>query len=265
MNHRTSVLMLALTSLILTACGGTGSSGAVPSDPVTPGTIKGMVLDERGAPVAGAKIIIEPAMFRGTVFATTNADGQYHLVQLPRETNPYYVWAYKELTYHGKKYCVRMAGQDHAYQDAINATPGVIRDFRWKLTGLSDMPSDDIGSGHWGASLAFHNSSEDEMFVDAQARIEVRLVPDGPLIDGSEGKPMTRITTVSAGLEDIPAGRYRLSAAVLDADGGKTPLKVGTSNVTSELADSTMVLFDGYDTCGHSGTFLTTFIWLAQR
>lgn len=272
-------LALALLALTASACGGTSgptTPGPIPPGPVTPGqpaptaptphTVKGVVLNERGAPVENADIIVEPAMFRGTVFTTTNAAGTYRSIALPAQANPYFVYAYKKLTYHGKPYCVRMAGEGHAYQDAFNATPGVIRNFRWKLTGASDMSADSSGSEHWGASLAFDNTStEDDMFVDWDARIEVTLLPDGPLIDGSEGRPLTLITTVAAGLQDIPAGYYRLSATLIRDDGSRAPLQVSTSNLESRLAGSTALLFNGYETCGHAGTFQKTFVWLARQ
>lgn len=204
-------------------------------------------------------------MFRGTFFTTTDAQGRYQSIELNAATNPYYVYAYKDLTYHERHYCLRMAGDPEPYQEAFNATAGAVRNFRWKIQGPSDFPNADDGSAFWGGSLALENAFTDpDVAIDTAAKVEVTLVPDGPLIDGSTGSTVRRTVTFSQGVRDVPAGYYTLTAALVQDDGSRAPLRVGRSSSEAALAASMKLLFDGFDTCGHSGTFRTTHFWLAR-
>lgn len=257
---------LALSLIPVALIEGGGSlAQRTPSAPAN--TVSGRVLDERGAPVPGARIIVEPVMFRGTFVSKTDSRGAYQSIELNAAANPYTVTAYKEVTYHGRRYCIRMAGEGHEYKEAFNAKSGAVRNFRWKVRGSSDMPEDGSSHGdqYWGGSLKFENiSGDDAIFVDWNATIEVRLIPDGPLIDGSQGKTVTRTVKVKDGLGDIPVGAYKLSASLVTPSGTKTPLKVSAEYDEDRLAATTLVLFNGFDSCGHSGTFRTTPIWLAR-
>lgn len=252
-------LTLSLSALLLAAFGLSATTKPKPN------TVSGRVVDERGKPVAGVRIIIAPAMFRGTLFTTTNAQGRYESIELNAATNPYYVTAYKEVKYHDQRYCLRMAGDPQPYQDAFNAKAGAVRNFVWKIRGVSDMPSSEYGGDTWGGTLSFERLyTDDAHLVDRDATIEVTLVPDGPLIDGSKGSTITRTTPVSRALGNIPVGYYKVSATLKHANGTKTPLRVGHTNTEEALGNTTMVLFQGFDTCGHSGTLRQTPIWLLK-
>ncbi|PYE53163.1 carboxypeptidase-like regulatory domain-containing protein [Deinococcus yavapaiensis] len=254
---RNFALALTLSSL--------AAFGLSASTKLTPNTVSGSVIDERGKPVAGVKIIIEPAMFRGTIFTSTNAQGRYQSIELNAATNPYYVKAYKEVKYHDQQYCLRMAGAPEAYQEAFNAKAGATRNFVWRIRGESDMPSTPYGGGSWGGTLAFESVYiDDAHLIDREATIEVTLVPDGPLIDGSKGATITRTIQVLKGLTDIPVGYYKFSAVLRNANGTKTALRVGSSSEQEKLGSTTMILFKGFDTCGHSGTLRQTPVWLAM-
>ncbi|SMB96963.1 carboxypeptidase-like regulatory domain-containing protein [Deinococcus hopiensis] len=232
---------------------------------LTPNTVSGRVVDERGKPVVGVKIIIAPAMFRGTIFTSTDAQGRYQSTELNPATNPYYVTAYKEVKYHDQRYCLRMAGDPEPYQDALNAKAGAVRNFVWRIHGESDMPSSTYGGDTWGGTLAFERVyTDDAHVIDRDATVEVTLVPDGPLIDGSKGTAIARTLPVSKGLGDIPVGYYKVSASLKNADGTKTPLQVGQGSQKEQLGKTTMLLFRGFDSCGHSGTLRQTPIWLAR-
>ncbi|PYE52760.1 carboxypeptidase-like regulatory domain-containing protein [Deinococcus yavapaiensis] len=258
MSRNRLIRLLPATFASLALC------AALTVEAATPNTVSGRVLDERGKPVVGAQIIVEPAMFRGTLFTKTDAQGRYQSIELNPTTNPYYVYAYKEINYHGRHYCVRMAGDPGEYQEAFNAKQGVVRNWRFKISGESDMASSSNGGQWWGGSLAFENvSTEDGKFIPFDSIVELRLTPDGPLIDGSVGKPIVKTVRLSAGIADIPVGYYQLSAFLVQG-GAKTKLRVGTTNRDEKLGDTTMILFDGFDTCGHSGTFSTTHVWLGR-
>ncbi|GGO39057.1 hypothetical protein [Deinococcus humi] len=127
------------------------------------------------------------------------------------------------------------------------------------------MPSSDYGGDTWGGNLSFERLfTEEAQVVDLDATMEVTLVPEGPLIDGSKGSTTTRTTQVTRGLSDIPVGYYKVSAALKYANGTKTPLRVCQTNTEQALGSTTMMLFREFDTCGHSGTLRQTPIWLLK-
>lgn len=230
-----------------------------------PNTVSGRVVDERGRPVPGVKVFIEPALFSGLITTTTDAQGRYRSVELSPAANPYTATAYKELLYHGQRYCLRMAGDPHPYHDAFNARSGVTRNFVWRIRGASDQPTGYGGEQTWGGSIRFETLSSGPGSVeDRSAQVQVTLVPEGPLIDGSAGQTITRTVSIEEGLDDIPVGYYRMTAALLGEGGTNTPLRVGTKGFGGGLAASTPLLFRGFASCGHSGTLVQTPIWLVR-
>lgn len=249
--------LLALAGLALASL-----AFAAPAPP--PNTVAGRVVDERGRPVPGARVFIEAALFSGLVTATTDAQGRYQSVELSPAANPFTVTAYKEVRYHGQVYCLRLSGEAHPYHDPVNTRAGVTRDFVWRVRGPSDQPTGLGGDHVWGGTLRFEGPTYGPTALDPDDRVEVTLVPDGPLIDGSEGRPVTRVVRVAEGLDDVPAGAYRLTAVLLGDDGARTPLRVGTRGLDGDLGASTPLLFRGYASCGHSGTLVSTPVWLVR-
>lgn len=100
-----------------------------------------------------------------------------------------------------------MAADPEPYREAFSATAGVIRDFRWKVSGPSDQ-TDDIGTGFWGGPLALVKTFTDTVVaVDRAAQVGISLVvPDGPFTGGSTGKTITRVASLNRGLQDSAAG-----------------------------------------------------------
>jgi hypothetical protein len=240
-------------------------AAAVTPVKAVPNTVNGRVVDERGRPVAGVKILVEAALFSGLITTTTDAQGRYQSVELSPAANPYTVSANKELRYHGQPYCLRMAGDPHPYHDAFNARSGVTRNFIWKIRGESDQPTGYGGDQTWGGTVRFETLSYGKgSLEDRSARVQITLVPEGPLIDGSAGKTITRTVRIEEGLDDIPVGYYRMTAALLGEGGAKTPLRLGTQGFEQGLPASTTLLFKGYASCGHSGTLVQTPVWLTR-
>jgi hypothetical protein len=267
-----SVSMACMAAAGLLACGEDDpGKGEVPGEQqvkAQANTVAGQVLDERGAPVADALVSIWPAMFEGYVETHSDAQGLYRSVELSAKTNPYYVQAYKAVTYHGRRYCLRLAPTQHSDLDAFNASQGVVRNWRWKLTGDSGEAPDVLGSESWGGSLKFDNhvnmSPDSPGWVERTQRIEVTLAPTGPLIDGSTGQTLVKQTRVQDGLGDLPVGQYMVTVSALEADGSKTPLKVSMDYNDEQPGTSAELMFDGFEQCGHSGTFVKTALWLSR-
>ena len=271
--HSKTVTMVLLLA-VLCACGDDGPDGR-DDEPLPPeeeqpaaNTVTGRVVDERGQPVADALVSIWPAMFNGYVETRTDAQGRYRSVELNAKTAPYYARAYKAVSYAGRRYCVRLAPESPTGQEAFNPAEGIVLDWRWRLTGDSGESPDVIGGEYWGGSLKFGNRVNaepgDPEWVDPEQRFELTLVPNGPLIDGSTGTTLTGVARLQDELVDIPVGRYTVTAVALGDDGSRTPLKVSLDYLEESPGSSADLLFDGFDECGHTGTFVKTALWLSR-
>ena len=269
-----NVTLVLAAALALSACnsaggqpgpGGNGNGngdGSGNGGGAVPLTVSGRVLDERGNPVSGAVIITEPSMYRGTIFTRTGADGRYRSVELNQQTAPYESAAYKEVTYHGRKYCVRLAGETGAEYDAYNPRDGVVLNWRWKMTGASNY-GDDV----WGGTLKFEpvaQTTDDPIYVAHDEELEVTFVPDGPLIDGSAGQTIVKTGTRQQAFADVPVGKYTVSAKLVGDNGAKTPLRLNTEYSEDGLAGEATLLFRGFENCGHTGTFVSTVLFIAR-
>lgn len=266
-------IMTALTTLfMLSSCGTSGSTGnSTPGGPGNPppggtaaNTLTGQVLDPAGKPIAGAEIWIKPVSYSGLIKTTTDAQGRYRSVELNPAIAPYDAQAYKKITYHGEQYCLRMGGETTADVGVFNARDGAVRNFRWKTQGPAEGGYDDKT---WGGSFRFYNES---VMMDGNIEpneiLEVKLIPNGPLLDGSAGEDWEYTTYAGTGVKDIPVGRYDMSASIVNADGTKTPIKLKADNSVQSGAWGTKitVLFDGLPDCGHYATFLETPIAMSR-
>lgn len=254
------LLPLTLTLGVLTACGTNGA----------PNAVHGTVVDARNAAVAGAQVFIAPAnlglmgaaTYTGEIALTTNSHGQYQSAALSRAGNPYVVSAYNKVVYHDRTYCLRMADETGPFREPIEVTRGAIRNFHWKIQGVSDTPTATDGSGFWGGSVIMNSAFEYPTDpIPADATIKLTFVPLGPLIDGSTGGTVSRAGPFNDVAKDIPVGFYRVTAELIE-NGQNQPLLVGTGN--TGLSDTADLLFSGYDTCGHSGTLKNTNLWLER-
>lgn len=88
---------------------------------------------------------------------------------------------------------------------------------------------------YFGATLHLHEDLESEgIELDD---IELQLVPDGPLIDGSQGETITRRLTGWEVL-DIPVGKYTVSMTYHRPDGSDVALLVKVRNTETDVAQS---------------------------
>lgn len=214
--QRSAALVAALALSGLAGCTGDGDAGHGAAGPER-GYATGRAVDSRGEPIAGAKILLDHAVFYASyIRGTTREDGSYRIRVQPGAWRTH---ASFEKTYNGRTYTLEL------HPDSIDSfdEEGVVRNFAWKLEGR--RPENDYG--YYGG---FIQLSTDHDFYEDLENVELTLTPSGPLIDGSEGKVLElrlqdHYWVQYYQIEDIPIGRY-LVRATLKSDGESRPLRI---------------------------------------
>lgn len=208
-------------------------SAAPAATPPRPGEVKGTVRDSQGKPLKGAIVRIQPALTGGMLTVKTNAQGEYTasaLLDMPYSAN-----AWVLLPYRGQQFCLRVDSVNEQGYEPFDVKRGAVRNFKFRLSG----PIPDAGADAYfgGEVRLLHPGWDDDGVVDwDESRVEVTLVPDGPLVDGSKGKTVVRTTRPGdAFLYDIPLGHYRATAVLLRQDGSRTPLLMGAKQPQASM------------------------------
>ncbi len=181
-----------------------------------PRTVRGVVKDAGGKPLAGAHLVAWASAFGGartSIEGTTNADGIY---EIPL---PVGICQIVNADYKDPKNDDSMLLPLHPVdgtRDEFNAATGHVENFVLRTSGASGD-----GSGNYGASmrvLTWH--------IPERSIVELSLKPNGPLMDGSTGKtllfrwnaPKAESLSGETFIAGIPLGRYTLTAKVYDGD-----------------------------------------------
>lgn len=214
---------LMLPSLAACEAGGTAPGGVAGPTEAAADTehdyTTGTVRDTHGNPVAGAKILLDNTVFySSSISGTTGEDGRYRLKVQPGAWQAY---ATLRTTYNGMRFILNLHPEN---EDSFDDEGGV-RDFTWKLEGRD--PRNEYR--YYGGLVKVFT---DVGFYEDMEKIELTLRPSGPLIDGSEGRTLVlrsgdNYWVQLAYLEDIPIGRYMISA-VLEDEGGRRPLRIAS-------------------------------------
>ncbi|MGY1408266.1 MULTISPECIES: carboxypeptidase-like regulatory domain-containing protein [unclassified Luteimonas] len=217
--HNKTKATMALAGLFLSGLLLSGMTACDASDrPATErGYATGRVVDTHGEPIAGAKVLLDNAVFYASyIDGTTRDDGSYRIKVQP---GAWKADATFRKTYNGKTYALEL---DPDHNDSFNEE-GVVRNFTWKLEGRTP----DNEYGYYGG---FIQLSTDIGFYEDMETIELTLTPNGPLIDGSPGKTLRlrmgdHYWVDHYQIEDVPIGRYVVTAT-LEGDDGPRPLKI---------------------------------------
>jgi hypothetical protein len=204
----------------------TASKAAMPKAAALPKakplTVAGVCVDEAGRPlknislvVAGTTMAGEKALLR----ARSKADGSFSL-RVP--DGRYAVQANRDI-----QYSFRLHPEDEVEGQEHDAAEGVVKKFIWKLSGLT--PSAEVGDPYGDSEyLKYHGqwiNVHPRFEAPAGTTLEITLVPRGPLVDGSQGKPKIFRRTFDKDqsaedtwnvytwtLFDVPLGLYTASA-----------------------------------------------------
>jgi hypothetical protein len=125
------------------------------------------------------------------------------------------------------------------FLEVRKGNPGVIKNFVWNLR--SGGAASFVASANFGGSLTIVEATELVKNVatltlaarnPAGARVSMTLTPRSPLIDGTEGRVLTRVIPIqaiagrAATLRDIPFAVYEIAARIELPDGTSRDLHV---------------------------------------
>jgi hypothetical protein len=211
--HRS--VIVGLIALVATAVAGCQGKA---------GVFSGTVVDSAGKPVPGAQISIIGTTSRGDVTSRdvyTDNKGHYS-AKMP--DGAYGAkWAFAHINYDGRdaRFALDANPQSLADQD-ISAGPVV--PFVFKISGMTSAHRDpnDWGS-YYGQAITMYGDTN----CPDKKTIQLTLVPQGPLADGSQGKTLVMSQDHWEPFKDIPLGIYDASIKVTDPNGNVIPSRIG--------------------------------------
>src|SRR5439155_14548322 len=186
-----------------------------------PGHLTGKLSDAQGKPISNVTVSIFGFTDNGEpVTRETKVAGPAGAYDLELPSGKYNTpTARIAVDYNGRHYELPLAAADGTKEwlDQKESRLGMVRDFVWKIAG--PVPGGDplSPSGYWGGTIEFDKGAD----LGDIAKIEINLRPEGPLIDGSEGKPVVFIRVwpwkkrEDHYLLDVPLGRYTATAKIL--------------------------------------------------
>lgn len=208
------------------------------------GTLRGFVKDAQGRPVVGAKIMASSSSmggFRTPATGTTDTRGYYEIT-MPKGIAR--VWcAGTVLTHDGVRMALPLHPADGTIDDFVT-TKGAVENFVLRSWGVANENGDPAYSGNYygGAiwvSYSFREANDQNApgeWLLLDSTIELTLIPEGPMLDGSKGEPLTfRSKVAYVGhfeMNDIPLARYSVKATLTSPDGKSRGLKLKDNSIS---------------------------------
>jgi hypothetical protein len=221
-------------------------STALPVVKRKPNFVVGRCINSSGKPLSNVRIRVFGTTQAGerTSFDTkTNANGLY---SIPLPKGNYYVgWAlYDVAAPAGPPYSLPLYPVDGSNDHAPSGA-GIVENFVLKIRGLITPLKDKENSLSYygGAIRVFGGALADGNLLSGYSynfpsgsSVELTLIPQGKLIDGSVGNTLVRrkaITGSGATFLDIPIGQYQVSAKLFSGSGAPVPLQVAVARLGS--------------------------------
>ena len=207
-------------ALFISACDKSGST-APPPPGAKAGHLTGKLADAQGKPLSNVTIKVVGYSTNGEVVRkekVIKGPASEYDIEVPdgKYDTP---TARIALEYNDRWYDLPLAAADgtREWNEQHDSSQGLVRDFVWKISGRSPYGGANEPGGYWGGTVMFDIGA----LVGDFASMEVTLTPNGPLIDGSEGKPLSFQRKLPWSkkedhyLFDVPIGRYTATARVL--------------------------------------------------
>lgn len=212
-----NLMFLAAIVIMFISCEKSETDNSSDNVTAQKGFAIGKVVDAQGKPIQGAKIFLDHAIaYASYLHGTTDEKGIY---KISVQEGVWAAFGTVKKEYHGKTYEMELQ-PSHANSFG---TEGTVCNFTWLLEGkYRDREKEFLG-----CRVAVDPAYD---FYEGFKDVVLTFTPDGPLIDGSQG----RTITVSYGdpkwqdyfnIEDIPLGRYKVTG-ILKSPSGNIPLKI---------------------------------------
>jgi hypothetical protein len=224
-----------------------------------PHTVLGDILMLDGKPIPNA------AAYRVTVWGTTIA-GEKTQYGLEVDQNGHYEQQVPDglykiegkciVTYGGVRVPVDLVWLDDKKVGVVQASDvGIVRDFRLVMNGLKPGEDPKGDNSYFGGVVDIHGPDYDLHAGNLITRypgskVQFTFTALGPLIDGSRLDPMTldmdgAYASSHGTFRSIPLGAYRVSATLIDKNGGKKLLQCKPS-YGNEYSDSVDILWQSF-------------------
>jgi hypothetical protein len=208
--------------MTLLAVGGCDRGGtSAPQPGAKPGKLVGKLADARGKPLSNVTVSIFGFSDGGSpVNKEVKVEGPAAEYEIDLPAGKYNTPVARiGVEYNERWYELPLAATDGTkeWTEQKESARGMVRDFVWRIAGPT--PGGDLLSpaGYWGGTIQFDRSGD----LGDAASIEIVLTPEGQLIDGSEGKPVTFLRKLPWQrqedhlLLDVPLGRYIATARLM--------------------------------------------------
>jgi hypothetical protein len=198
-------------------------------------TVLGDILDRQGKPAKGLKgyVYIGGTTIRGdrsSYQLDLDENGHFEMV-VP--DGVYRLTTSLNVEYDGKLLPVQLMAMDaKSPGQSFSSAEGVVRDYRWVLLGRRPGTDGDSHVNYFGAHLNFSDAKSGDFGHQLKDRwpvgtkLRVALSPAGPLIDGSEGRPMgfemdlrSLVNLAQPAGASVPIGVYKVAAEFLTPEG----------------------------------------------
>jgi hypothetical protein len=206
-------------------CGGTwgcdrkgGGSGGPPQAGAKPGHLVGKLADAHGRPLSNVTVMVFGFSDRGEPVTrekkVTGPAAEYD-IELPEGKYNTPV-ARIDVDYNGRRYVLPLAAADgtREWLEQRESRGGMVRDFVWRISGPIPGGDPATPAGYYGGTIQFDKGED----LGDIATVEITLTPDGPLIDGNPGQPVTFTRKLpwrrheDHYLFDVPLGKYTATA-----------------------------------------------------
>ena len=204
------VAVLLASSALVAGARASGSERAV---------VAGTVVDSHGRPMAGAKIRLEGP---NEYHAVTDTEGRYSL-RVPVER--YTIHAFFQARYRGETFLLPLHPTDNR-NDEVDVEGGVVKNFRWQLSGLMPGHPREDPLSYYGAYVKMRIPFLDGLAqISPASLVTFTITPVAPRIDGTQGRAAQVRVRVGeldgprGTIVDIPIGVYALEAVLTLPDG----------------------------------------------
>lgn len=219
-----------------------------------PHTVLGDITNSQGKPIKGLKgtVYVGGTTIRGDRSSfTLDVDDNGHFEMLVPD-GVYRLTPTLTIQYDGQDMPVQLRPLDGKDPGAsFGSADGIVRDYRWALTGVKAGLKPDHYVNFYGGHITLEDGSPGgwgHLLKDRTppgTKFRLTLSPTGPLIDGSEGRPMQLemdVAVLASGARDgiatVPIGVYKAAAELVAPGGGTQRLRLTPDPVNIRGSDS---------------------------